>query len=176
MWVFVGVSERGAPPASTNQVILYVAAAYTYVHIHTPRLPPTLPFSRASRPEYTCPPFLSTRHRPRRTGSRRNECAATHDRSRISFDATGSFTSFRSFARQQGNYSIFDENRARYFSPRNVPSVPGLSFDESIPSHVSCVCLRHHDNDRQLPSPPPPFMSAKLSGLIARKIRPDFET
>lgn len=73
---------------------------YTYVHIHTPRLPPTLlPFSRASRPKYTCP-FLSTRYRPRRTGSRRNECAATHDRSGISFDATGSFTPFRE---EQGN-------------------------------------------------------------------------
>lgn len=59
---------------------------------------------------------------------------------------------------------------------REAFRTPGPSFDESISSRVSCVRLRHHDNDRQLPSPPPPFTSAKLSGLIARKIRPDFET
>lgn len=182
MWVFVGVSERGAPPANTNQVILYVAVAHTYMYIHTPRLPPNLPSSRASRPSVylsvSVHPLPTTTYRK----SGRNECAATHDRSRILFDATGSFTPFRSFAKNKANASslFFMKTETRYFSPRSVrnfkPKFPRIYTPPMYPAYVFAITTITIGNCRRRAESPPPFTSAKLSGLIARKIRPDFET
>lgn len=52
MWVFVGVSERGAPSANTNQVILYIrmVVAYLCIYTHTHTL-----WFPSARGEYTCP-------------------------------------------------------------------------------------------------------------------------
>jgi len=125
-------------------------------------------------PTYTCP-FLSTRYRSRHTGSRCNKCAATHDRLRISFDATESFTPlFTKNKNASSSYLIKAENT--FLRENELLTSVSTNLPLLYRAYVSAITTITIDNCCRRAESPAPFTSAKLSVLIARKIRSDFET
>lgn len=183
MWVFVGVSERGgsAGEYKSGHPVCGLPRVPMRTHIHTPRLPSTLPPSRSGVPVRFCPLAMTATYRksPQRMCGHSRSIGDLLRRDGIVYSVSlfrakhGSAAS--PFLMKSERPTLLSDKCVLNSKPskfRRIYSPP--PFPHVYLAYVSAVTAITIGNCRRRAESPSPFTSAKLSGLIARKIRPDF--